>query len=306
MARQVNECFLMSYLDRVKACNRLDLNGHLPFLVEGRQLGWVNEARASVLKNFPGVFAVARDDVTFAPGLLTPDARSAALARIVPDLANSELFAKPRGELYAAKRQWSEPAAFDIDRSLVAAFGVRAYGVHVNGYVRRPDGLHLWIGTRSTDRDVEPGKLDNMVAGGQPAGLTLVQNLVKECGEEADLAPELARTARHVGAITYAFSTAKGIKADTMFCFDLEMPADVTPRNTDGEIANFQLIPLPAVLAIVRDTDLFKFNVNLVILDFAIRHGAIDPDREPDFERIVAGLRRRSEPDAQGFIVEDQ
>ena len=296
----------MSYLDRVKACNRLDVTGYLPFDIDGVRFGWVNAARAAVLKTHADVFTVTPEHVAFAAGLPTPKARSAAFADIVPALVASTEFPKPRGELYAVKRTWSEPAAFTMDRSLVAAFGVRAYGVHVNGYVRRNDGLHLWIGTRATDRDVEPGKFDNMVAGGQPAGLTLMDNLVKECGEEADISPSLARAACPVGAITYAFSTQKGVKADTMFCFDLEMPADAIPRNVDGEISGFQLMPLADVLALVRDTERFKFNVNLVILDFAIRHGALDPDREPDFERLVAGLRRRPEVDAQGFIFGDQ
>ena len=227
--------------------------------------------------------------------MATPEARSAALAEIARHLLESGLFDKPRGEIYAAKRLWSEPAAFLIDRSLVPAFGLRAFGVHVNGLVQREDGLHLWIGTRAMDREVEPGKLDNIVAGGQPADLSLMANLVKECAEEADLSPALAQTARPVGAISYAFTTPGGVKADTLFCFDLDVPTDVTPRNTDGEIAGFALMPVEEVLRLVRETDRFKFNVNLVILDFAIRRGLLGPDQEPDYESILAGLQRRPE-----------
>ena len=81
-------------------------------------------------------------------------------------------------------QHWSEPEAFRIDRALAQAFGVRAYGVHVNGIVRKQDGVHLWIATRSLDRSVAPGALDNVVAGGQPAHLTLTENLAKECAED--------------------------------------------------------------------------------------------------------------------------
>lgn len=42
----------------------------------------------------------------------------------------------------------------------------------------------------------------------------------------------------------------------------------------------------------MRDTDDFKFNVNLVIIDFLIRHGLLRPDDEPDYVAIVHGLRR--------------
>jgi len=41
----------------------------------------------------------------------------------------------------------------------------------------------------------------------------------------------------------------------------------------------------------VRDTDDFKFNVNLVIIDFALRHGLVAPD-DPDYLDLVTGLRR--------------
>jgi hypothetical protein len=296
----------MSYLDRVRACNRLDLTDHRPFVIDGRAYGWVNGPRAAVLARHPEVFAIADRTVGFCAALTAPAARTAAVAAVTPALVASGLFPAPRGEAYAVKRTWAEAPAFTLDRRLIPAFGLRAFGVHVNGFVRRRDGLHLWIGTRAADREVEPGKLDNMVAGGQPAGLSLMANLVKECAEEADLPPPLARTAVPVGAISYAFSAPGGVKADTLFCYDLALPEDTVPRNADGEIAGFALMPLAEVLALVRDTERFKFNVNLVILDFAIRHGALDPDREPDFERLLAGLNRRIAPAGQEFIDENQ
>jgi hypothetical protein len=286
----------MSYLDRVQACNRLSLAGLRRFCMNGTTYGWITPERAALLARHADVFTVTPDEVTIARSLDTPAKRSTAVAAVAPALADSGLYARLRGELYAVKNTWDETAAFNLDRALVAGFGVRAYGVHVNGYVRRTDGLHLWIGTRATDREVEPGKLDNMVAGGQPAGMTLMDNVIKECGEEADIAPALAGTARPVGALSYAFSTAGGVKADTLFCYDLELPAHMTPRNTDGEISRFDLMPLADVLALIRETDRFKFNVNLVILDFAIRHGVLDPDTTPCLEAILAGLHRRPEP----------
>ena len=77
-----------------------------------------------------------------------------------------------------------------------------------------------------------------------------------------------------------------------MFCYDLEMPADFTPVNQDGEIDSFELWPLDAVAARVRDSFDFKYNCNLAIIDFLIRHGHITPENEPDYVAIVLGLRR--------------
>jgi len=60
--------------------------------------------------------------------------------------------------------------------------------------------------------------------------------------------------------------------------------------NTDGEVESFALWPIEEVLARVRAGEDFKFNVNLVVIDLAIRHGLIAPD-DPDYQEIWQGLR---------------
>ena len=55
-------------------------------------------------------------------------------------------------------------------------------------------------------------------------------------------------------------------------------------------MAGFELLPVAEVMARVRDTDDFKINCNLVIIDFLIRHGFIGPD-EPDYLDLIQGLR---------------
>ena len=286
----------MSFLDKVRACNRRDLARYIPFVADGRQLGWITPERADALLSFAAVLTPPRGHkgVTFVADLATPEARSAAVAAIIPTLPRP-LFATPRGELYGIKDRWAEARAFNLDRALVPAFGARAYGVHLNGYVRRGDEFSLWVGTRARDLKVEPGKRDNMVAGGQPADLSLMDNLVKECGEEAHLSPALARSATPASLISYAFDAPEGLRADTLFCYDLAVPENVMPRPSE-EISRFDLMPIADVLALVRDTDTFKFNVGLVILDFAMRHGLIGPETEPDYEAIACGLRERPQP----------
>jgi len=282
----------MSFLSKVARCNRRDMSRFAPFSVAGTQCGWLTADRVRVLLAHKRVFERRGGGVALRADLTTPAARTRAIAEITPALVATGLFNAPRGELYAVRNHWSDRPAFKLDRALVPGFGVRAYGVHVNGVVRKPSGLHLWIGTRARDLKVEPSKLDNMVAGGQPAGLGLMENLIKECGEEAHIPPKLARTARATGMITYAFQSPEGLRADTLFCYDLAMPA--TPKlPSSEEISRFELMPIAKVLKIVRTTPRFKFNVNLVIIDFAIRNGLITPENEPDFEDIVAGLHAR-------------
>ena len=140
------------------------------------------------------------------------------------------------------------------------------------------------------DKGTYPGMLDNMVAGGQPHGLGLKENMVKECGEEAGIPPEIAQRVQPVGMILYDHQSGDGAKPDRQYCFDLEVPADFEPVAADGEVDEFMLWPIEQVAARVRDTFAFKFNCNLVIIDFLIRHGILDPDSEPDYTDLCRGL----------------
>jgi 8-oxo-dGTP pyrophosphatase MutT (NUDIX family) len=179
-----------------------------------------------------------------------------------------------------------------MERAAVPAFGVRAYGIHVNGFVGEGADLRLWVGRRSRLKPTFPGQLDHLVAGGQPAGLSLAENLLKECAEEASLTPDIVRRARPVGIVSYLMENEEGLRNDVLFNYDLDLPADFTPVNTDGEIEEFFLWPLERVIRELNETDNFKFNVAFVIIDFLIRHGFIGPE-DPDYLELVIRLRRR-------------
>ena len=83
----------------------------------------------------------------------------------------------------------------------------------------------------------------------------------------------------------------RGFRRDVLYCYDLELPEDFVPQNTDGEVEAFMLLPLAEVAAIVHETDDFKLNCNLVIIDFLIRHGWLDP-QTPEYLALVLGLRQ--------------
>ncbi|MBX6368409.1 MAG: DUF4743 domain-containing protein, partial [Rhodospirillales bacterium] len=94
-----------------------------------------------------------------------------------------------------------------------------------------------------------------------------------------------------VGAVSYRLDWDVGTRDDVLFVYDLELPAEVTPRNTDGEIVEFKLRPVAEVIEDVRRGDGFKFNVNLVLIDYALRRGVVSPD-DPEYLSLVTGLRR--------------
>lgn len=60
----------------------------------------------------------------------------------------------------------------------------------------------------------------------------------------------------------------------------------------DGEVESFELMDIEKVKDIISSTDDFKDNCNLVIIDFMVRHGLLQPE-SPGYLDIVSGLRQK-------------
>ena len=263
----------------IDACNNIrSPAGLIPFRIDAAQAGWVSAELAQALTFRPRDFHFDRDGVSLAARLRSPGMRSQALAEALPALAAGG-FLRIRREAFDVRATSTGPALAALDRGALPAFGVMSQGVHVNGLVRRADGLHVWVGVRAKDKAVAPGQLDNVVAGGIPAGLAPDECLVKEAAEEASLSPILAATARPVGRVSYVMANAEGLRRDVLHCYDLDIPEGVQPIPNDDEVERFELWPAARLLEAVRATATVKFNVNLVLIDLFLREGLIaDPD----------------------------
>lgn len=279
----------MSFLDRIRAVNHYDWSNFRSFRVAGVRLGFVKHSFAEVLSEWPEVFHVTPSDVSLAGELNTARERTAATQEILLILRERGVIRGWRDEQYAVNRFFSEPPFLLMERAAVPYFGVCAYGVHVNAFVRAGADLRMWIGRRSISKFSEPGKLDQLVAGGQPAGMGLMDNLIKESWEEAGIPAEIARGARPVGAISYCREVPHGLRPDVIFNYDLELPPGFSPVNHDGEMEEFYLWPIDRVIETVRETSEFKLNCALVVIDFLIRHGYLSPE-EADYMEILYGL----------------
>ncbi len=250
------------------ACNNAVLpGGRLEFRIGAAPVGWLLPDLARALADFPGITATT-DAVT-----LAEDA-----AGTLPDLARALATAgwfRWRDEAFDVREQPGGPVLARIDRGALPKFGVLSEGAHVNGLVRRGEGLFLWVGRRAADKALDPGKLDHIVAGGVPAGMTPFQTLIKEAAEEAAIPAALAGTAVKVAEIGYAMERAEGLRRDLLHCYDLYLPEDFVPHPTDGEVEAFYLWPIERLVETVRRTDDFKFNVNLVLIDLFRRTGLL-------------------------------
>jgi 8-oxo-dGTP pyrophosphatase MutT (NUDIX family) len=282
----LNDASRDGLLRTISFCNNVVLpGGRVPFLIGRSQVGWVMPDFARALQAYPGVsggpgVSEARAGVTLA------SEHAGDLQTIARALADVGRF-RWRGEAFDVRAAAGGPMLGQLDRGALPAFGILAVGVHLNGLVRRPEGLHMWVARRAADKLLDPGKLDHIAAGGVPAGLTPVQTLLKEAEEEAALPPALTRAAVEVARIGYVMERPEGLRRDLLVCYDLELPQSFIPRAADGEVESFELWPLEQALATARSTERFKFNVNLVLIDLFLRNGLVRGD---DGQRLRAAL----------------
>jgi 8-oxo-dGTP pyrophosphatase MutT (NUDIX family) len=261
-------------LSHITACQTACLPGErLPFHIGSHHVGYLQpEFAARLAAGSRNISLTER--VTLSP---------VAVASL-NDIATA-VGCRVRGENFDVREIIDGPSLALLDRGALPDFGVIGVGAHLNGLVKKDDGWYLWIGKRAADKKLDPGKLDNLVAGGVGAGFTPFETLLKEAEEEAALPPNLAATARLVGRFAYNMERPEGLRRDVLFAYDLILPEAFFPHPADGEVESFSLWPLARVFEAVRETDDFKFNVNLVLIDLFIRFGMI-PENE------VAVLRK--------------
>ena len=279
----------MSLLERINSFKIPDLRTYLPFKVDGKNVGYVKPWLANELENFPEVFIINSSFLSFNEKIKCYKSRSLAMGEVVESLTKRGIISGWRGEKYRVASSHIAPSLFEIERAAVPIFGTIGYGVHLNGVSMRESGICMWVGKRSLDKPTGPGKLDQMVAGGQPIGITVRENLIKECAEEANIPYKISNRAVPVGAITYCFERPEGLRRDVLFVYDLFVSENFIPQNMDGEIEDFQLMTVDQLIERVSTTDDFKFNCAMVVIDFLIRHGQIGPDQE-DYLHLISGL----------------
>eukprot|EP00877_Chromochloris_zofingiensis_P004791 jgi/Chrzof1/14312/Cz08g32180.t1 len=276
--------------------NGLHTSNLVPLVICGDEhLGWLKASFADQLAAHTDVFQLVEHEnasrLQLHPRLKTVQDRTQAVAVVLEQLRTSGIITGWRNELYPVTAAFDKAPELLIERAAAPHFGIRAYGVHLNGYVRCTDGsMNLWVARRSPRKQTWPGKLDHIVAGGQPHGLSCRDNVVKECWEEAGVPEHLAAQARPTGFVSYVSFTDEGLKPDVLFCYDLELPADFMPQPQDGEVEQFMLWDLDKVAAVISNTQDYKPNCCLVVIDFLIRHGYIQPD-QPGYVELVHRLR---------------
>ncbi|KAG4935353.1 hypothetical protein JHK85_050272 [Glycine max] len=282
-ATQHRSTYLQAFFHKVQLCNRAPekQSEFLPFIIEDHVVGFIHNGFVEHLRGFGNVFIFPKDKyngglygdfVSLHPMLKTAEERTSAVGYVVERLGEEHI-PGIRNELYPVISSFGAQIFFSLERAAAPYFGIKVYGTQMNGYVELDGQKHLWIGKRSGTKSTYPGMLDELVAGGLPHGINCQQNLAKECEEEAGIPRSISVNAIPVGAVSYKDIDGYRYKRDVLFCYDLKLPKDFIPKNKDGEVDSFKLIPVTQVAEIIRKTQFFKANCALVIIDFLFRHG---------------------------------
>ena len=266
---------------------------YLPFLCESHQVGLVAPDVADQLRKYPDTLTVSRDEVSIAAGLDSPQKRNEEIEKMLLDLREKKVFPLLSGwrdECYEIRASFSSPALFKMERSATPLFGVRQYGVHINGYVNHSSlGLCLWFQKRSITKPTWPGMMDSFVGGGLSEGRGVLETAIKEAEEEANVPRDLAVKMQQAGSVSFFHKSDRGIHPQTEFVFDLELPETFSPGNNDGEVESFSLVPAGEVADVIC-TEQYKTTSCPIALDWLIRRGIVTADNEPEYPTIVENL----------------
>jgi hypothetical protein len=316
--------FSLNVLSRIAKCNLPPPAPLLPFFlpssstaptITSNPLGYISSEIAEViLETTPGF---VRTDIGLTLASSTVTSQNSAIASAARALRDKGYIPGWRDELTPLVHGFTDLLeqtvdgsyeGLTIERGAAGLFSARGFGVHVNGYVKSPQGeVKLWVSTRSLSKSVCPGMLDHIVAGGIPSSHPHpTNNVIKECEEEANIPESLARLAIPVGSVSFSgmdnwnyengqLPLSFGYRRDTLFCYDLELPSSFVPTPNDGEVSSFQLMSIDEIVDRFEkkhtEGEAFKGNCYLVLADFLVRHGYIKPDNAFYCE-IVENLHR--------------
>lgn len=282
----------MSYPDRILACNNVCFDQLLPWSIDGVSYGWIERKFAAHLRDFPEVFNVGEQSVTLAHHLRHYHQRTSAVNHVMRELHVAGVIDTWMDEAYPVVHHYGGEAVMEVGRAAASFLGIRSFGVHVNGLVDKQGETLVWVGRRSRSKSFWPGKLDQLVAGGQPVGISRLDNVVKEAEEEAAIPEVLAREAKAVGELHYQYQDWRGLENSTLFVYDLWLPEDFVPANNDGEVEGFRLMKLSELAELTEHTDQFKDNCNLVNIDLLLRYGVITA-AHVDYAEIISTLYKK-------------
>jgi 8-oxo-dGTP pyrophosphatase MutT (NUDIX family) len=172
-----------------------------------------------------------------------------------------------RNEEYAFIDEFSHEK-FRLERSVFRTFGMHSRAIHVNGFTEHQT---VWLAKRSPHKQTDPGKLDNLTAGGIAADETIQICALRELWEEAGIPHTHLKKLNPISFIRVRrLIPHEGLHHETLYTFDLPMSDELLPMNQDGEVSEFINMSFNEAVDLVL-TDELTPDAAAVTADFLLR-----------------------------------
>jgi 8-oxo-dGTP pyrophosphatase MutT (NUDIX family) len=224
-------------------------------------VGCLSQAHANALINCLSDMRIANGCLYWNGHLMGAQQRTEVLGIAAEALRGQGLITGWRNECYSF---WGDiggepdphmPEWFRLERAAFRFFGLRSHAVHINGFT--PDG-RMWCARRALTKATDPGRLDNLAAGGLPVGERLLECAQRELHEEAGVQLSFSNHLTHVGQVTTARMEPQGWHHETLWVYNLTVSEGFLPQNTDGEVSEFMCLTPPEVMERIRCDDYSK------------------------------------------------
>ena len=154
-----------------------------------------------------------------------------------------------RNEAFAFCAEDCETPLLQVERAGFYFLGMRSDAVHLNGFGA---DARMWVARRSAAKQVDPGLLDNLCAGGVAAGEALETCLRRELFEEAGIRLAAKHLLRFRGTTEVGRVRDGGWHVERLHVYNLLMQAKEQPCNRDGEVQEFLLLGAAELAGLVR------------------------------------------------------
>ena len=159
---------------------------------------------------------------------------------------------------------------FEVDRKLLSILGLPQYGIHGNAWSLKKNRVIFHFAKRSQKLDDFPGYYDNLFAGGQPVGISILDNLKKEAFEEAGIRKILKKNLVKGATVNYFHEHQDKIHSGIIFNYHLKIE-NKNFSNMDGEVDSFISEDAFEIYKLLESNTL-KPNCIIPIADFFLRN----------------------------------
>lgn len=243
-----------------------------PLYIADRCCGWATHAACDALKHVPQV-QVQADALRIGTGFTAGPELNALLTHVAETLRSADCLRGWRNELMdvTAADDWLGV----IERAAMRPLGLLTRAVHLNAWT--PDG-RLWIARRALSKSTDPGMWDTLVGGLVGTKEDLEDALLRECAEEAGLAPAcLAQRSPLRTILRMHRRLPEGYQVEDLLTSTCVLPPDTQPANQDGEVMEITHVTTSEAVRGIIDGE-FTLEAALVILEDITRrraHGEI-------------------------------